>query len=255
MVAIAFTSAVGCTKPTVKLADIEITGIDAKKISLLMHLSVDNPNKLGLDLSSFVYTLSAAGNEFAGGKFDQETRILGDSISTVKVPVDLEFSRIAELWKKLDASKPIPYEFSGTLDLASYSLPMKVPFSHSGMIPKLSPPSWTFKDVRLGGKDIVEVVFDVRNPNDFELPIDKLTGALKFADVSLLEVQRDSLGAVGARQGATLIVPVRVGVKEFAAVAAKLATGQAAGGEFTFDGDLRFGTPESLREMLMGDGQ
>ncbi len=243
----------GCAAPTVRLDDVRVTNVGTESISAVLEFTLKNPNAVSLDVWGLEYSMSAAGTRFAQGSLGGGMQIDCQRIGRLMVPVDLEYERIAKLWKPSDPSGSIPYDFTGELDFRIFGIPRKTPIRHSGLLPRLRAPSWSFRGARLTGGDILELVFDVANPNDFDLPLGSLSGALKYDGRTLIEVERSSLPVVASRQQAELVIPIRIGSAALATIA-PAPTRVVEAERFSFAGDLKFGVPRGLREILLGVG-
>ena len=247
-------SAAGCSfkKPTVRLHDIQIAGLDFHKLELVFELKITNPNAYQISIWGLEYALAAAGQQFASGALPQPIAALGAKQTThIRAPVAVEFSSLRPLVSKLRAREPIPYEFAATTTFNALGMKVPVPLRHGGEIPPLETPSWHFRDARLVGgvAPVVELVFDVDNPNRFELPLKQLKGFLKCGDRTLLEVNRAALTPIPATGSARLTLPLRVHPAE---ALAALTQALKQPRSLRFEGKLLLGEPASLRDMLLG---
>ena len=246
----------GCAfkKPTVKLDDIHVAGLDFQKLDLIFDLKVDNPNPFQISISGLEYDLTAVGERFAEGALPQPVAALGaGQVAHVRAPVALHYKRLLPLLQKLRSAEPIPYEFKTTLTFNLLGTKVPVPLAHAGRIPALRAPSWHFRNMQLvkGTTPVVKLVFDVENPNQFELPLKQLTGALQAGDKPLIQVSEVALAPVPAGQTATLTIPVQINAAGVARAVAEVLTERQP---LRFEGELRLGSPASLRRMLLGQG-
>ena len=252
LLALVAAGAGGCARPTVTLDDVGLAAINLQKVDLVFDLLVSNPNPVSLDVSGLDYALTAIGQELAKGTTGEGSKIAANADGHVKVPVSLSYDTLRSLWQKASAHEAVPFELAADVGFKAFGMPIKVPLKHAGEIPPMYAPSFSFRQVRPAGIDSVEVLFDVENPNSFELPLQALAGALKYGDSTLLTVEKSSLPAVAARSKTTLAMPIKLDAAGIAKIAGGLATGSIGGQKLRFDGDLKFGTPELLRAMLLG---
>jgi len=247
-------AAAGCAfqKPTVKLHDIEVAGLDFQKLDLAFDFAITNPNPFQISIWGFEYSLAGAGEKFAEGALPQPIASLAAKQTThLRVPVALLYRSLLPLVKKIGSQEAVPYEMAGKVTFNYLGLKIPVPVRHAGEIPPLRAPSWHFRDVRLaqGTATVVEVVFEVDNPNRFELPLRRLTGALKSGDQALVSVDKLSFTAIPAGKSARLTIPVSI---DGLAAAKAVATALTRRESLRFEGEMSLGVPEALRRMLLG---
>ncbi len=243
----------GCAveKPQLRLRDVAVAGLDFQELRVVFDFDVTNPNPFQLSLWGMEYGLSAAGERFAGGALTQPVAALrAKETITVRAPVSIQYRKLLPIVRRLGARKPIDYELSGTATFSFLGTRIPVPLKHLGKIPALRAPSWHFRDVRLaeGSAGVVELVFDVDNPNAFALPLASLRGTVRCGREVLVEVDRGMLTTVPPGRTARLVLPVRVSA---AAAARALAQALTRRESVRFEGELKLGTPLSLRKMLL----
>lgn len=241
----------GCAvqKPTLKLRDIELAGMDFKKLDLLLDLAVTNPNSYQISLFALEYDLTAAGETLAGGALPRPvTPLAARQTTVVKAPVALAFKGLAPVLAKA-AAEDIDYELNvkATFDYLGFKI--HVPLTRRGRLPALRAPTWRLRDAKWieGAAPKIALTFEVNNPNRFALPLRSLSGSLMAGDKPLLRVDRSSLPAVPAGKTANVTVPVEVDVAA-AAEAVRALTQSAA---LRFEGNLHLAAPVSLHELLV----
>ncbi len=246
----------GCAKPSAELSDVGIAKIGMKSIGLVLDFEIDNPNPVGLDLSGFAYSMSAAEETFASGQLaDTNDTVAAGGTSIVRVPVDLDYDRVRGLWDRIRAHEAIPYVLTGTFDFSSMGLPIKLPVRHEGRIPPLYAPEISLASLRPGSSSLTtfEAVFDVTNRNEFDLPLRRIAGAVKYAGESLVRIEAESLPTAASGETTQVAVPFRLDTAGAARLARKLASGEK--GSLGWDGDVDFGAPQLLRSMLLGEAK
>ncbi len=244
----------GCQQPKVELRDLRVINVGPQKVWLVLDYTVKNTNTTQLNIWGLEYSLQSDGIRLAESTLTSGMAIESGAIGRLRVPLEIEHAQMAKLWESAGDVVALPYEFTGKLTYRLFGVPLDMTITHAGFIPRIEPPNWTFRLVRkVAGEDnLLELVFDVDNPNSFGLPLATLSGVLKMEDVSVLTVDRSNLPFVEACQHAALVVPVRVYKHKAGRVAAMFEQIEKHGKAPTFAGELRFGLPDSAKQMLMG---
>ncbi len=245
---------IGCIKPpTVKLHDIDIAGFDFNKIDLVFDVKVTNPNDFQLDFSDLAYCVTSGQTEIVSGALPSPVMALsGNETTVVRVPVSLEFAGLASLMHNVRAGESIPYEFSSTSKFHFLGLKIPVRMKRKGRLPVLRKPGWRFRKAKFikGPPSWLELSFEVDNPNVFELPLEQLSGALKYGDDVVLRVNEPNLKPIPPGKTVMFVVRARADGRGVArAIAKALISGQKK--SFAFDGRLKMGVPKLLRKMLL----
>ncbi len=248
----------GCVKPPiVKIHGIDVESFDFEKINLLFDMKVTNPNGFELNFSSLNYTVTSAGTEIVHGALPTPVMNLpANKTSIVRVPVSVELANLAPLLSKIRAKEEIPYRFSTESKFHFLGLKIPVRVSRNGLMPALRKPSWRFRKVRYvkGPPSWMELSFEVDNPNTFELPLEELSGALKYGDEVVMRINEPNLKPIAPGKTAMFTVRARADGKGVAkAFARRIISRQRQ--KFTFDGRLKMGVPKLLKKMLLEKSQ
>ena len=242
----------GCEvrKPIVLFQDIEVLSIEREQAQLVFMLSVTNPNTHQIALKALDYRLQAAGETFAAGSLPRPIAALnaGETIP-IRVPVTISYRQFEPLFARLRTREAIPYEFSALATFGFLTLPVEVPFSRRGLIPAIEPPVFRLRDVRLAASKAagqLELLFEVGNPNVFELPQLKLAGALTIDGRPVVRLEEVALGDLPPGKTQEVVVPVRLSAE---AVSEALLRP----GRLKFEGSLRLGNPKGLRHLLLSE--
>lgn len=243
----------GCAikRPTLKLRDIEVAGLDFKKLDLVLDLAVTNPNSHQISLYGLEYDLAAGGESFAAGALPRPVTPLAAKHTTiVKVPVALEFKRLLPLLTKATSGEAVDCELNVTATFDFIGVKLSVPLKRRGRLPALRAPSWRFRDVKWvgSGRSVVALTFEVENPNRFALPLRSLSGALMAGDKPLLRVDRSSLSPIPAGKTASVVVPVKLDVAAALAAVARAINDPKS---LRFEGNLDLDPPVALHELLV----
>ena len=254
--AAALLASAGCyRKPTLALRDAGLAGMDFRTVELVFDVDVHNPNDFQIGMWGLEYTLSAVGEEFASGALSRPLAPLAAmQTSTVRVPMTIEYARLRPLVDSLRAREPIRWEFAAKATFNFLGVWRTVKLRRGGEIPPLRAPAWRFRDIRLARQDdrrVAQLVFEVTNPNDFELPLVGLTGALKYAGEVLLRVDYPGMEPVPPGKTVQVVVPVRLSPLGMARAVTKALADRR---RLRFEGELRLGAPATLKSLLLGPG-
>ncbi len=242
----------GCdiSRPTIRLQDIEVHSIDFEKIELTYHFEITNPNSYRITLWGFDFALVAGGQTFARCTLPKPVGgVPTGGQTTVRAPVTLKYADVPLVVSRPD--KPSFYGLDGSAAFSFMGTRRSYPFTHAGLLPPLRQPKWRFVKLRLANRDegIIELSFDVENPNTFALPMGRLTGTLRGGAEALLPVDRAAPGSVPPGKTARLVLPAKLAPDQALRVAARA---EAAPQSLQFEGGLELRPPPELRPMLLG---
>ena len=167
------------SKPSVSVVDMKITGMTLQDIELTADVEVENPNSVGVDLSSYSYSLDINESNFVSGSEQRGLNIGAKNSSVVQVPVTLTFSELLQTFQSVRDQDESDYKFAASF---GFDLPIlgtvEVPVEYSGKIPVVKQPSislanFSIESISMTGADLL-VELDVQNPNAFQLMVDDL---------------------------------------------------------------------------------
>ncbi len=188
-------------KPTARLTDVRLAGIDFEQADLVFDLAVDNQNPVAIDLAGLNYDLKIEDHSLVSGVAAQGLEIKPASTSTVQLPVKLKFDDLkklpGDLWKQDRFEYRLDTEFVVTLPIiGNYAIPV----SKTGELPVPKVPEIRLKgiDVKNLGLKTAELVarVDINNPNAFDLAFSEFDYQLN------VNQQKWGLGTI--RQGASI---------------------------------------------------
>ena len=239
----------GCQvhKPIVKLHDIEVSGVDHRKLDVVFVFKAVNPNGFAIKFRTLAYDAFVHGDKFADGLIGQAVELAAHEETLVRAPVTVEYRKLLSVVRQSKSSgDELDYEMRcrATFDVIGFAV--TVPTVHRGRLPR--PPSLHFRTVRMDRQSgVIEVVLDITNNSGIELPVVGVSGHLKLGGQTLLEIQPTSATTVQPYQTAQAVIPVRVGPEDVARLAAAIARR-----DLKFEGELKLSAPASLRKMLLG---
>ncbi len=112
-------------KPSIRLADIKINHINFNGAEVDVSIGIENPNPFSAILERLDYTLRINGQQWASGVSEKPGTIEANSDSTIKIPLNLQFSQMGiGLFKLLTGSSNIDYALSGDLKARVPEMPV-----------------------------------------------------------------------------------------------------------------------------------
>jgi LEA14-like dessication related protein len=202
-------------KPTAKLTDTRLTGIDFDKADLVFDLAVNNQNPVAINLAGLNYDLKIENQSLISGVTARGLEIKPASTSTVQVPVTLKFDDLkrlpGEVWKKDSFGYRLDTEFVVELPvIGNYAIPV----SKQGELPVPKLPVVKLKDLQLKnlGLTAAEVVarVEIDNPNSFALGFSDFNYQLNINQQSWGEGRISGSRSVPEKGKGTIDIPVRL---------------------------------------------
>lgn len=136
-------------QPQVTLENVRLGGLGLSGGTLLVNLSIVNPNRFALNANNLQYelALSDAGESadttwvpFAEGIYDQPFSVAAGDSATVQIPIDFTYSGIGSAANSLLRRGTFTYRARGTVDLRTPLGGYDVPFSKRGTVTLLGTP-------------------------------------------------------------------------------------------------------------------
>lgn len=190
------------SKPSLSVVDMNITGLTLQDIELTADVQIDNPNNVGIDLSSYSYALDINDRNFVAGNEQRGMTIKAKNKNVVQVPITLTFTELLETFQSMIDQDESDYSFSADFGFELPVLGMvNVPVQYAGKIPVVKKPgisinNFSVENLSMTGADLL-VELNIQNPNDFQLRIDDLdfdlevNGLRSFAGTIEDEVRLD----------------------------------------------------------------
>jgi LEA14-like dessication related protein len=217
-------------KPGLSVTDVRVTDFDFDEIELTYDVTVDNPNALSLQLSSYNYDFKLNDETFIEGQQDKTMSIEASGESTFEVSVNLNFKKVYEGIRTLANSDQAPYEF---LSEVTFDLPVlgltKIPVSKKGSIPMINSPNIRIgnlevQNLSLSKADLVlNMAFD--NPNAFGIKINSFDYGLTINGDQWAEGQSLENTLISEKGTSQLAIPISLNISEIGISAYRLLTG------------------------------
>lgn len=173
------------SKPTVSITGMNVTGLSLHAVEITADVEIENPNNIGIDLASYNYALDINELNFLSGNEDRETKIGAQQSSSVKIPLQLNYSELLQTIESLRNESESEFNFAAEF---GFDLPIigrvSVPVQHSGKIPVVKRPSISLNNfsvdkLSLNGADL-SIELNVENPNSFQLQMTRLAYNLQI---------------------------------------------------------------------------
>jgi LEA14-like dessication related protein len=129
----------GAQQPKVHLVDAAVTGFSLTGISLLVTLSVENPNEFDLSFAKLRYKMSVGNSVVASGVLADHVTIPAEGHQQVKLPLDVEGQNVLQLVHDvLTKSNETIAVLNATADFDTPFGPMEVGFEDRRPLHKLA---------------------------------------------------------------------------------------------------------------------
>lgn len=128
--------------PEIRIRNLRVQSLSLSRADLVLQMEFENPNKFGINLNNFDYTFDVNGNSWAEGNALSSTRISGDGVSNLEIPISLNIGEMGlAAYRLLSGSETLNYNLTGTFDLtADHPLlgQTNLNLNRSGALPLLS---------------------------------------------------------------------------------------------------------------------
>jgi LEA14-like dessication related protein len=133
-------------EPKITLDNVRIGGLGLQGGTLLVSLSVENPNGFTLSTEALRYQLSvrdpsAVGDtvwvDFANGTFDEPISVRGGETREVQIPVEFSYSGLGGASSSILRNGTFTYRALGSVDVRTPIGTRSVPFQKQGTVTML----------------------------------------------------------------------------------------------------------------------
>jgi LEA14-like dessication related protein len=115
-------------KPQIELRSVNLDDPSLTAITLVMGLSIKNPNPVDVKLDRIDYALKLDGKDIAQGALDKRVELEAGKTALIEVPVRFNYGDVFETLSALVASGATNYDFKGALKAG----PFEIPFQYDG---------------------------------------------------------------------------------------------------------------------------
>ena len=161
-------------KPTAKIVDTRLVGINFDKADIVFDIMIDNPNPVAFNLAGLDYEIKLESQSLFSGTTAQGLQLKSRSQNKVELPVTLKFDDLKKLPGKLWDKDKIAYQLNSTITvnlpvIGNYDIHLAKP----GEIPVPKLPDIKLKAIRINklnfpSAELVTTI-EINNPNAFTL--------------------------------------------------------------------------------------
>jgi len=184
-------------EPAVSYHSTEFKNITLSGVQLLCKVQVQNPNAVDIPFPETDWTLFINTNRFANGTVKNNQKIKANGSALIDVPVNLEYRGLFNTLKSLIGNPQADYKIALGLKIPLPVLGEKVwNIEHEGKLPLPQAPKLSQPSVNVGAVDaskvILNISFNIENPNVFALPAPKISYDYKLNRNSFIKGRLDN---------------------------------------------------------------
>jgi len=234
---------------TARVRDINFTGA-----GLDLVFRVENPNEFGVRFTSVGYDLKIDGRQLASGTTPKGIQIAPGGSSEVVLPFDLRFADFGQALLALYERDTVPWDINGHFAFDTPVGPLRLPYQQQGTLPVPKLPELQISGARVSGLSLTSatlaVDLEVRNNNQFALPLDQVAYGMK---ISGQPVGTGQVSTSGLRAGGTTRVTLPVKISFLSAGSAVQKAIQSGQIDLGLEGKVRAGPvdlPLTLKQRV-----
>lgn len=202
-------------RPEVHFQDLRLTALDFSGADGEFVFALDNPNGVGLNLSSFEWALAFGDVPFADGVNDEGLHIEPWGTTEITVPISVDFLDLIDLVGLADGDDQVPWTLTGAFGFDGVFDEVRVPFEHAGDFPALRRPETTLSQLRLedidwwGQEANLAVDLSIGNPGG-PLQVEEFFYTIELEGHEVASGWLASLSAIDAGETRELSLPIGV---------------------------------------------
>ncbi len=234
--------------PKVQFQKIEVKDIDWEGADTDFVFRVENPNPVGVRLSSFSWDLAFEGTDALDGASSEGLELPASGSALVRIPVDLVYAQLYELVQATRGEDEIDFALSGHFGFDTPAGEVKVPFTEKGDFPAPRKPKVQLGKVRVGKLNLlqnratVELDLKVTNEHASALAFKNFDYDLAFGGTEVASGTVPTLGSTAGGKTSTLTLPVDVNLLNAGTVVVEALTGKTRL-KTGLDASVEVGTP------------
>lgn len=185
--------------PTLDITKMAVEKMSLSSMKVKFFADITNPNPFGFKLFGLDYLLKVSGDQLAKGRAPQGIELRAGGKAKTEFDLNFDLGRTANAMLELIEKKVVGYELQAVGKFLSKEGGVDVPVGFSGnmpmpKLPNINVRSFTPTNVSASGVDF-RIETEVKNDNDFEIPIDGFSFDIKVDGRRVLE----NKGAKGLR--------------------------------------------------------
>lgn len=220
-------------KPTARVSDVRLGGLDFRTATLVFDVEIDNPLSVGVPLLDLDLALASAGSPFASADVPVSGMVPAGGSRTVECPVTID---LVETVRTLSGVRPgALVDYRAELGVG-VELPVvgrqRLPMAKEGQLPIPAPPrvsvdAFRMDDVGLTGVTGTTVV-RVGNPNRFAVALNALDVGLRLAGRDVGDLSARAPLALDAEGEGTVELPLRLSTLDLGTALLDVFRGESA---------------------------
>lgn len=204
----------GFTQPTLTLKSAAVTNATLGGLSLDTTWQLDNPNALGLSLSSIEYALVVDGHQVLAGAPANGLQIPANGSAELRFPASVKFADLGGVLETFLTKDRARYRVQGSLGLQTPIGELKLPLATEGdfevpKVPQVQVGNPRVTNLSFTGAT-VEFPLTVTNRNGFPMPISQVSGTISVAGAALGTLSTGDLGQLTAKGARQVALPLQV---------------------------------------------
>lgn len=231
-------------EPVVNVESVNVGDVSFEALELLFDINIENPNQLGITLSSFDYELLLNEKSFVRGDQPDGMQIEAEASNTVRVPISLTFRDIIESVQSVAREDSSQYQFKSGF---AFNLPVigdvRIPVQRTGAIPVIKKPSlniasFNIENISFTGADAV-LRLKLNNPNFFSFELKQLQYNFSIDGINVLRGTADKSITITQDDESTIEIPLSLNFVDFGQSIYRILRGEQDA-QFRFTGSALF---------------
>ena len=228
----------------IKAPDLAIRRMEVQKMTLSsmqvkFFADLTNPNPFGFKLFGLDYLLKVSGNQLAKGRSPQGIDLRAGAKAKTEFELDFDLGKSASAILELIQKKVVGYELEAVGKFLSKEGGVDVPVGFAGKLPMPLLPAINIKSFAPTGVSASGVEFrietEVKNNNDFEIPIDGFSFDIKMDGRRVIENKGARGLRIAAGKKGTVPLEFKVGLAALGVSLAEAASGKRMSWEVAAD--------------------
>jgi len=202
----------GYQEPDVRYTDMSVERISLEKIDLKFHFEIDNPNRVGVTLEEYAYSLLINEYDFLSGSHREQLEIASRGSGTVALPLSLSYREVYQSVSSVARADSFSYRLNTEVgvNIPVYGKAM-IPVTVEGSLPRLRMPEVGFvgfdvNSLSFSGVDMT-LTLNISNPNPMGMKLSDLNLAASIGGHDLGGID---VADIAVSSGENLTVPVRL---------------------------------------------
>jgi len=213
----------GLQAPTARFESAEIQAVSLESATVLAHLTLHNPNLLGVQVAEVSWDFVVEGDRLFGGRAPSGVRLAPQGDAPLAVQVIVPYSGLAKLAVALATRDEVPYRVEARIGVQTPVGVLTVPAGWNGTLPVPKLPSVRLVGVRAGEIGFTGVravvTLGVENRNPFPIPLEAVSLRL-LAEGRALASVGGAARTLAPRQESLLELPVEISFAQAGSAAA-----------------------------------